>query len=198
MREALSTARPTPLRFAGFLCMTLGALLAGFGATRDWAVVGFPGDAEGALDVPVKGADVWEGKVVLAAAAAILVLMILMRLATSERGRRAAAGAVLLLGIAAAGLAASDAVRPESRFGTSEGLDRVARDVANKLDLPLEDVLAQIEEQFGRQLRVDLGTGLYLSIGGGALGAVGGVLSLAWAKRRRLADGTTETYGVAT
>ena len=39
--EVTSTRRPTALRFAGFACVALGAVIAEVGATREWAAVGF-------------------------------------------------------------------------------------------------------------------------------------------------------------
>ena len=54
-------------------------MLAGVGATREWAAIGFVADAEGAADVSVHGTDVWEGKVVLLIAGLALVVMIVMR-----------------------------------------------------------------------------------------------------------------------
>src|SRR5581483_483762 len=56
----LSTARPTRLRLAGFLTITLGGLLVGVGATLTWATVE-------PFDTPTKGVDLWEGRVALLA-----------------------------------------------------------------------------------------------------------------------------------
>ena len=48
--EVTSPRRPTALRFPGFACVALGAVIAGVGATREWAAVGFVADAERAAD----------------------------------------------------------------------------------------------------------------------------------------------------
>lgn len=154
--EALSTARPTPLRLWGFLLTATGGALAGIGAVLDWAVVGFPSDAQRALDVPVKGIDVWEGKVVLAAALLALVGTVAMRLTTGRRAPRSLAVAVVVLGTLAAALALSVALRPEARLGGGEQLDE----------------------------RVELGLGVWLSAAGGILVAGGGSLGLSWARGR--------------
>src|SRR5262245_60334540 len=82
-RELLSATRPTRLRLFGFLVLVGGSVLAGVGATRLWATIGFVADTEGAADVFVYGTDVWEGKVVLLLAGVALVVMIAMRTTTS-------------------------------------------------------------------------------------------------------------------
>ena len=75
-----STARPTGLRLAGTVCVALGAIAAGVGATREWATIGFPADTAHTLDQSVPGVDVWEGKVVLFAAVVSLLLLLAMRI----------------------------------------------------------------------------------------------------------------------
>lgn len=182
-REMLSTTRPTPLRLAGFVATALGGLIVGLGATRDWATVGFPGDARGALDVAVKGIDVWEGKVALFAGLGILVVVVAMRLVASASARRAAAGLIVVLGLVAGALAAWDAAGPEARLGGAESFDRAARIISQRVGLPFATILRQLQTQFGRQLRLDLGVGVWLTILGAAVAVAGGVLGLVWAGR---------------
>jgi hypothetical protein len=181
--EILSTSRPSPLRLWGFVCVALGALLAGLGAVRDWAVVGFPGDVTGQLDVPIKGTDVWEGKVVLAAAALALIVLIAIRLARSPRARRTGALAIFTLGALALALALSVAIRPTTRFGGAHGLDELAANLSQQLDQPEAAIRAQLAQRFGNHLRVDLGPGIWLVTAGGILTALGGALSQAWVRR---------------
>ncbi len=181
--EIWSTSRPSPLRLWGFASVALGALLAGLGAVRDWAVVGFPGDVNGQLDVPIKGTDVWEGKVVLAAAALALIVLIAMRLTRSSRARRTGALAIVTLGALALALALSVAIRPTTRFGGTQGLDELAANLAQQLDQDEAAIRAQLAQQFGNNLRVDLSPGLWLTTAGGILTALGGALSQAWARR---------------
>lgn len=183
-REILSTARPTRLRLAGFLCLALGGLLLGFGATRNWAVVGFPGDAKGTLDLPWKGTDVWEGTLVLAAGAAVLILTVVMRLLRGSRGRRAVAGLIAVLGIWGTAVAGFDAIRANERFGGRNGLDAIARRLADVINQPFGKILADMQQRYGRALRVHLGSGILLTLAGGVLTVAGGILSLLWAKRQ--------------
>jgi hypothetical protein len=163
-----STSRPTPLRFAGFLALALGGLGMGLGALLTWATVGFRGDLTHRGDIATMGIDVWEGKVVLAIGVATLVGIVAMRLLSTVAARRAAAAAILVLGPLAAGLAAADALRAESRFVPTGPMGRMAGQLMY-LDL-----------------RVDLGPGIWLAIAGGLPAAIGGVLSLVWAGRQGL------------
>jgi hypothetical protein len=181
--EIVSTARPSGLRLLGFVTLAVGALLAGIGATATWATVGFPGDVAGAADVPVKGTDVWEGKIVLVFAAAVLVALIALRLVRPGGGRSIVAVGVTIAGVVVVALTALDLVTAEDRFGGADGLEELARSVATQLGQPTERVRALLEQSFGATLRVDVGAGLPLALLGGVLLVVAGALALAWARR---------------
>jgi len=181
--ELRSTARPTPLRLWGFLLTAAGALVLGIGCTLDWAVLGFPGDTGGALDVPVKGIDVWEGVASLAAAILALVGTLGLRFLRGVDARRALALAVVTLGALAMALAISVAMRPDARFAGDEALDQVASSLAGALDIPVEEAKTQLLDELDLALEVTLGPGVWLTMAGGLLIVVGGSLTLAWAKR---------------
>jgi len=183
-RELLSSARPTRPRLLGFLVLVGGSVLAGVGATRLWATIGFVADTEGAADVAVYGTDVWEGKVVLLIAGLALVAMIVMRVTTSGAFRRTLGVALVLLGLVCVALPLVAAIRADDRFGGVEGLDRMAQILSARLELPEDVIREQLAEQFERDLRVEVGAGLWLSVGGGALIAAGGALGFAWARTR--------------
>jgi hypothetical protein len=187
--EILSTARPSRLRVAGFLCVAAGAVAMGVGATREWAAIGFPADAKHALDASWNGIDVWEGKVLLLAAAMALFALLAMRLTTRPSTRRALAVLIIVLGLAGMTLPLLAAARADERFGGAEGIDRLAEHIATASGQPEDVVLKQLEEQFARALRVDLGPGLWLTAAGGLLLVVGGVLGLAWIRQRDAAAG---------
>ena len=178
----LSLDRPTPLRLGGFLVTAVGALVAGLGSVLDWVVLGFPGDERGTLDVPVKGADAWEGKVVLAAAVLALVGTLVLRLLHGTDARRAVALGVVTLGALAMALAISVAIRADARFAGTDGVDEIAANLSEQLGTPIDEVRSQVQEEYGSQLRVELGPGVWLTIVGGSLIVVGGSLSLAWAR----------------
>ena len=183
-REILSTARPTKLRFAGFLCLAAGAVAAGYGATADWVIIGFPADIERVVDVTVRGTDVWEGKAVLLGAVAALLAMLAMRLSRSDAVGRSLAVALVILGLAGFALPVADAVRAEERFGGGEGVDLLAERLAAQLELPEDVVREQLREEFQRALRVEVDQGIWISAAGGILLATGGALSFVWVRRR--------------
>ncbi|MGH2671951.1 MAG: hypothetical protein ACRDHC_03135 [Actinomycetota bacterium] len=183
-REILSTARPTKLRLAGFLCLAVGAVAAGYGATADWVAIGFPADIERVVDVTVRGTDVWEGKVVFLGAVAALMAMLAMRLSRSQAVGRSLAVALMLVGLVGIALPVLAAVRAEDRFGGGEGVDLLAEQLAAQLELPEDVVREQLREEFQRALRVEVEPGIWISTGGGTLLVIGGALSFEWVRRR--------------
>jgi hypothetical protein len=183
-REILSTARPTKLRLAGFLCLAIGAVAAGYGATAEWVTLGFPADIERVVDVSVRGTDVWEGKAVLLGSVAALLAMLAMRLSRSDVVGRSLAITLIVVGLAAVALPIWDAVRVEERFGGGEGVDLLAERLAVRLELPESVVREQLREEFQRALRVEVESGIWISAAGGTLLATGGALSFAWVLRR--------------
>ena len=189
--EVLSTARPSPLRLAGFLCLAVGALTAGAGAARAWATIGIVGDTLGAADVPWHGTDVWEGKVVLFAAVVALLATLWMRLSASSVGRRALAILLVLIGLVTTALSLVDAARARDRFGGAAGLDRMVTWTSAEVGLPEDVVREQLADVLEEGTRIDLEPGIWVSATGGLLLVAGGVLSLAWAHRRGAARGAS-------
>jgi uncharacterized membrane protein YeiB len=178
-----STARPTGLRLAGTVCVALGAIAAGVGATREWATIGFPADVEHAADVSMHGIDVWEGKVVVFAAVAALLVMLAMRISGSRGTRRGLAIALIVLGVLCVALPVADAAGAEDRFGGVEGVDRLAKTLSVQLGLPEEVVREHLSDLLAQDLRVEISAGLWITVAGGVLLVAGGVLGLAWVRR---------------
>ncbi len=184
--ELRSTARPTPLRAAGFLAVVLGAAAAGIGALLTWATVGFVPDRAHELDIVVKGVDIWEGTVVLVVALGALIAVVAMRLTRSDTARAGLSVAIALGGIVVAVVATVDLVTADNRFVGSSGLDRVAREIATRVPgRSFEQIRALLERNTGALVRVDVGPGIPLALVGGVLLVAGGALSLAWARGRR-------------
>ncbi|MEP7032775.1 MAG: hypothetical protein ABI879_02210 [Actinomycetota bacterium] len=181
-RDTLSISRPGPLRLAGFACTAIGALLIGLGATWDWATVHVPG-VTGTPISPFKGVDVWEGKIALFAGITILVLVIASRLLAGRAAARGVAVIIVALGLGVAALAASDVMRADTRFRADDGLERIARSVSVQLGLPFQDVLAQLK-RIVPKLEIAAASGTYVTIAGGVLASIGGVLGFVWASRR--------------
>lgn len=182
--EIASTARPTGLRAAGFVCVALGAILAGVGATREWVAVGFTADTEHAADLSVHGIDVWEGKVVLFVAAGALLLLLAMRISVSPGTRKGLAVLLIVSGAMCIALPLVDAIRANDRFGGSEGLERFVDSLSVKLGLPKEVIREQLSTQLDKGLRVEVSPGLWLTAAGGVFLVAGGALSVAWTGRR--------------
>ncbi len=178
--EITSMSRPTGLRLAGTVCVALGAVAAGVGATREWVAIGFKADVEHAADVSVHGIDVWEGKVVLFAAVASLLVMLAMRISGSRSTRRGLAIALIVLGALCVALPVADAVRAKNRFGGVEGVDRLARTLSVQLGLPEEVVREPLSDLLDQDLRVEISPGVWITAAGGVLLVAGGALGLAW------------------
>jgi hypothetical protein len=187
--EITSTGRPTLLRLAGTACVALGAIVAGVGATREWAAIGFTADVEHAADVSVHGIDVWEGKVVLFAAVSSLLVLLAMRISGSRSTRRGLAVALIVLGALCVALPVADAVRAKNRFGGVEGDDRLTRTLSVRLGLPEEVVGERLADLLDQDLRVEISPGLWITAAGGVLLIAGGVLGLRWVRRERPPDG---------
>jgi hypothetical protein len=178
-----STTRPTALRLAGTICVALGAIAAGVGATREWATIGFTADVEHAADVSVHGIDVWEGKVVLFAAVAALLVLLAMRISGSRGTRRGLAITLIVFGALCVALPVADGVRAKDRFGGVEGVDRLAKTLSVQLGLPEEVVRERLADLLAQDLRVEISTGLWITVAGGVLLVAGGVLGLVWVRR---------------
>jgi hypothetical protein len=181
--EITSTARPTGLRLAGFAIVALGAVVAGVGATREWAAVGFVADTEHAADVTVHGTDVWEGKVVLFATVIALLMMIAMRISGAGATRRWLAIALIALGALCVALPVMDAVRAEDRFGGVEGTDLLVRSLSVELGLPEDVVRERLTDLLEQDLRVEIGRALWVTVLGGVLLVAGAIASLVWIGR---------------
>lgn len=177
--EIAFTSRPTGLRVAGFVCVALGAILAGVGTTREWVAVGFTADTEHAADLSVHGIDVWEGKVVLFVAAGTLLLLLALRISVSPGTRKGLAVVLIASGAMCIALPLVDAVRANDRFGGSEGLERFVDSLSVKLGLPKEVIREQLSAQLDEELRVEVSPGLWITAVGGVLLVAGGVLSVA-------------------
>ena len=175
-REIVSTARPSTLRLAGFLTLTAGGLMISLGSLVTWAKVP-------PFDTPTRGTDLWEGIVALAIGVAVLVGMVMMRLMSTASARRAVAVAILALGLLAAAIAATDAVRANARFTSPGQRDRIARELAAQLHLPYDEVRSRLATIYEQRFHVSLQPGLFMVVVGGLLAASGGALSVAWAAR---------------
>ncbi len=181
--EILSTARPTPLRLWGFWLTAAGVLVLGIGCTLDWAVIGFPGDADGIFDAPVKGTDIWEGAVAFGSGVFALIGTLALRLLRGFDARRALALGIVSLGALATALAISVAMRADARLAGDEGLDDIAATLSGELGITPDAARARLLDELDLDLEVELGPGVWLTIAGGLVVVIGGSISLAWARQ---------------
>jgi hypothetical protein len=184
------------LRVVGFLLAAAGALAIGVGAVLIWVTVGLRTIG---VESASPGVDLTEGKIALALAVVMLVAVLVAR-AGASGARTVAAVIVLAAGVGAVATAGAFLTTASSRYSAVE-TDEVAERIAEQSGLPFETVrerLAASAETLGHY--TDTGPGVYVALAGGVVGSAGGVLTLAWASRRRRNDASAvagETPGVA-
>ena len=79
-----------------------------------------------------------------------------------------------------------DIVRAQDRFG-GYTVDQTAKQIAEESGQPLDKVRADVQGVIDRDASIELGLGIWLVVAGGVIGAIGGLLDLAWVGQRRLA-----------
>ncbi|MDP9330593.1 MAG: hypothetical protein M3P11_08165 [Actinomycetota bacterium] len=178
----MDLSRPSPLRLAGFLAVAIGGLLLGVGSALNWAVVGFVGSH--ALDVQTRGIDIWEGKVTLAIGVLALLGIVAMRIASKAPMRRAAALAVTLSGLFASGLMVATVIRGKDRFADQSQLGKIASQLSKAGAGSAADILRSLQATFAARVSFSRQLGLWLTLAGAILAAIGGILSLRWVDRQ--------------
>lgn len=150
----------------GPVLAVVGGALAGVGSFLAWARVSAQG-----LDVSAKGTDGSDGWITLVAA---VVLIACGLLAFRGAGRRAVAVLAILAGLVAGGVALYDALTAKDTI-----IDKTAEQVAGPLGVSKADAVTLINQAIDAgQIDLSLAFGIYLVIGGGAVGLVGGALML--------------------
>jgi hypothetical protein len=166
----------------GFLAVTLGGLLLGIGSISNWATVGLTSDKAHVLDSPIKGTDIWEGKVTLGLALLVLIAIMAMRVVSSGRARKAIAYLIAVSGVFAVVIGFVDTIRFTERFsGGTKALEAIANSAATTLGVPAQGILSDLLANRAKLISVTRGAGIWFVIAGGVLAVVGGVLSLSWA-----------------
>ena len=155
----------------------IGALLAATGTTVTWLSVGLQQDLRGLLDLEFRGLDLIEGIASLVVAGAALVLLADARRRHGPAAVRGAIGLLVAGGLLVA-LPAWVAVRAQER-----AVDEVAEVVASSAGVTMEEAVARVRTDPDLTVRTDT-SGVWLSIAGGGLVAVGGAVALGRARRR--------------
>ena len=170
----LAVVKPSPLRLWGFLLTVLGGALIAFGSIGNWAAISLGNSVENA--VPTKGIDVWQGTASLILGVLIVIGILALRFVRPGR-RYAMAVAIGVAGLAALalGLWVLLAVKSVMR---DTGVDELARVYGR------EEVL----EAMAREgIAVKAQIGLWMTVAGGVLATAGGLVDLAWVRKKRLA-----------
>lgn len=158
----IDASRPSRLRLAGFALSVTGALVIGIGSVMTWATVGIPQEN---VNTDIPGVDLADGVFTLVCAAVLLICTFLTRVVS---GRSAMAFAWIAIAASIGALAIGGAF-------LMTGVDRSG--VTASLPPPETwDAIGVFRET---------GPGALIVMLGGAVGIVGGMLSLAWAMRGR-------------
>ena len=179
----LTVVKPSPLRLWGFLLTVLGGALVTFGSIGDWATVTLGGSTLNA--VPTKGIDLWQGKATAILGLAIVAGILALRLVRPQRRRTIAlviiAGSSVALVLAGVALAAVGSVVADA------GVDALVKTVGGQLGIASEEArrqVLQLMDTAGIQVKAEVG--LWTCVGGAALALAGGLVDLAWVKRKQL------------
>ena len=193
----LTVVKPSPLRLWGFLLTVVGGAAIAFGSVSAWAAVSFGGSTAGA--VPTNGLDLWQGKLTLALGVAIVVSILALRIVGPGRRRIVAATIVAAATIALViGLWCAFALDSVVR---DSGVDQLVREVVDQLGVPVAQARSLVEHAMAKAgVDVVARPGLWITVAGGALAVAGGIVDLAWVRRKREAgdaiDPDTASDGV--
>jgi hypothetical protein len=151
----------------GAIVAIAGGVLLAIGSFLPWAEV-----SGGGVSVSAKGTDGSDGWITLAAG----VVAIAAGIAAIRGARRALAVLMILAGVVGGGVGVYDAISAED-----SAKDAVAEEAAAQGDLSAGEARGLLDELIAAgqlDLEVSISFGLYVVIGGGVLGLVGGVMSL--------------------
>ena len=180
MDQAGTSAGRDALRAGGFLVTVAGSLLTGIGSLLAWAEVGLEGNRASVISPTYLGVDLVEGRIAVGLALVAITCVLLAR-AGETGARRWAAVVVLVSGVAI--LAATGAL-------AVAGSDRLERDAVARLRDALgerqgdEETIDDIAALVDARLR----PGVWMTMAGGAVVVIGGVVSVAWTRRAASRD----------
>ena len=166
-----ATSRRSPL---GGVLMIVGGALGAVGSFLTWADVQVAD-----VSASAKGIDGSDGYITVVGG---LLLVVAGILAMRTTGRRVAVFGIMA-GLLVAGVGIYDAVTAEDSV-----LDATAEEVAPQVGVPVEQVRTILQQSADSgELDISLQLGLFLVIGGGVIGTIGGVIATATANRDAMA-----------
>lgn len=164
------------LRLAGFLAAALGAALVCIGALLPWVRTGLEGLPD-TFSPTYHGIDLPDGLVALALGVIMLAGLGITRVSSGGGAARIAAGVLIAASLLAVVVAGTSIATAPARF-ESDAVDDVLADLG-----PGGTATADQRAEVERLMEVRLAQGPFVVLGGGALGALGGILVLWWARR---------------
>lgn len=180
----LAVVKPSPLRLWGFLLTVIGGALMAFGSIGNWAAVSLGGSTENA--VPTKGIDLWQGKVTVALGALVVIGILALRFVKPER-RNLLAGTIVALGVVGFCLTVWCVVALESVVRDT-GTDGLVELVVTQLGLSSAEAREQVLAALGATgIEVQAQLSLWVTLAGSTLAIAGGIVDLAWVRRKRVA-----------
>ncbi|MEP6973327.1 MAG: hypothetical protein ABI869_04180 [Actinomycetota bacterium] len=180
----LAVVKPSPLRLWGFLLTVLGGALVAFGSIGNWATITLGGTTENA--VPSNGIDLWQGKVTGVLGVLIILAILALRFVRPEY-RKIVAVSITVAALVGAGIAAWCLGSLESVIhGT--GVDALAKHLAQVSGITEAQARQQVLLQMQKKgIAVQAQPGLKMVFVGGLIAVAGGLVDLAWVRRKRVA-----------
>jgi hypothetical protein len=173
----INASKPTPLRLWGFLLTVIGGVLCAFGALQVWVTPTLNGQAPQGWQGWV-GIDLTEGLVAIACGIVLIVGILALRL-VRRRSKRVVAILLIIAGMLAFAVSGAVVATASSRFTDPQ---TAAKQVAASEHISLAQALAKVGSGSSK-LTANLKIGVFMTMLGGILGAIGGVLSVALVAR---------------
>ena len=171
----IDASKPTPLRLWGFLLTVGGGVLVAFGSIQLWVAGSGSATPPGWLEW--KGIDIPEGMGAFVCGVVLIIGILTLR-GVKAKAKRIVAVVLILAGVLAFALAGVVAVTASSRYADA---NTAAQQVmAQEPNLTLDQALAEL----GGKISATVKPIIAVTMLGGILGAIGGVLSLALVTRK--------------
>jgi hypothetical protein len=169
--------RPTQLRLWGFVLTVGGGALIAIGALLTWVSVDYKGITSKQLGVDLK-----PGIACLVVGVIAILAIPALRTVHSIPLRRAIAIGVAVAGLVAIVLGVRELSIKDHLLFT--GVRTFAEALHQQNGLPARDLAAQIRAGLQKSGSVNVGIGLWITIAGGVVTLVGGVLDVMWVQSR--------------
>ena len=166
MQDSSTASRSMPL--AGIFAL-VGGVLAAIASFLTWASVSASGQG-----VSAKGTDGSDGYFTLVAGLVLVAYGIASLTVSALGGKRALALIAIIAGLVAGGVALYDAVTAKERV-----LDEAASQLAGSFGVSEAQARQLLDKAVDSgQINISLSFGIFVVIGGGVLGLIGGVMGL--------------------